>query len=461
MRYSLDDTIAAISTPVGEGGIGIVRLSGPEALSILQRLFKPGGCGAKRDGSFTPAPYHLHYGHIVDPETGERVDEVLVAYMPAPHTYTREDVAEIDCHGGIVPLRRVLALCLRQGARLAHEGEFTLRAFLNGRLDLAQAEAVLDIVRAKTEASLRVAMGQLGGGLSREVREVRSKLVETLAYLEASIDFPEDEIPNHDPTANLSTAIEHLERLLAQADQGIIYRQGVRTAIVGRPNVGKSSLLNALLRTSRAIVTPIPGTTRDTLEETINLHGIPLCLIDTAGIRKGRDPIEQLGVERSRRALERADLVLMMVDGSEPLAPEDEEIASLLGEKPALLVINKIDLPEVCDTSMLLPEVRRVRISALTGEGLPLLEEAIADLIFGGQVVTSDLPLVSSPRHQEILNRALAHLCDALHAHENGMPADFVTIDLTAAINALGEITGETASDDLLEAIFSNFCIGK
>jgi len=421
MRYSLDDTIAAISTPVGEGGIGIVRLSGPEALSILQRLFKPGGCGAKRDGSFTPAPYHLHYGHIVDPETGERVDEVLVAYMPAPHTYTREDVAEIDCHGGIVPLRRVLALCLRQGARLAHEGEFTLRAFLNGRLDLAQAEAVLDIVRAKTEASLRVAMGQLGGGLSREVREVRSKLVETLAYLEASIDFPEDEIPNHDPTANLSTAIEHLERLLAQADQGIIYRQGVRTAIVGRPNVGKSSLLNALLRTSRAIVTPIPGTTRDTLEETINLHGIPLCLIDTAGIRKGRDPIEQLGVERSRRALERADLVLMMVDGSEPLA----------------------------------------RISALTGEGLPLLEEAIADLIFGGQVVTSDLPLVSSPRHQEILNRALAHLCDALHAHENGMPADFVTIDLTAAINALGEITGETASDDLLEAIFSNFCIGK
>ena len=286
-------------------------------------------------------------------------------------------------------------------------------------------------------------------------------MLETLAHLEASIDFPEDEIPSHGASASLSTAAERLEHLLAQADRGMIYRQGIRTTIVGRPNVGKSSLLNALLRTSRAIVTPIPGTTRDTLEETINLHGIPLCLIDTAGICEGQNVIEQLGVERSRKALERADLVLMVVDGSEPLAAEDQEIAALVGEKPALLTINKIDLPELCDTSTFLPGAHRVRISALTGEGLPLLEEAIADLIFRGQVITSDLPLVSSPRHQEALSRALGHLRDSLRAQESGMPADFVAIDLTAAVNALGEITGETTSEDLLETIFSNFCIGK
>ena len=461
MRYGLDDTIAAVSTPVGEGGIGIVRLSGSESLSILRTLFVPHGPQASSGAVFVPTPYHLHYGHIADPRTGERVDEVLVAYMPAPHTYTREDVAEIDCHGGIVPLRRLLALCLRLGSRTAHEGEFTLRAFLNGRLDLAQAEAVLDLVRAKTEASLRVAMGQLGGELSREVRSLRSDLMETLAYLQASLDFPEDEIPSHNPTACLSSAIERLGCLLAQAERGMIYRQGLLTAIVGRPNVGKSSLLNALLRTSRAIVTPIPGTTRDTLEETINLHGIPICLIDTAGMREGGDTIERLGVERSRQALERADLVLAVIDESQPLCPEDLEIAALVAEKPAILVLNKTDLPESCDISAFLPNVRRVRISALTGEGLPVLEEMIADLILGGHVVTSDLPLVSSPRHQEVLSRALEHLRDAMRAHESSLPADFVAIDMTAAVGALGEITGETASEDLLETVFSSFCIGK
>jgi len=455
MRYSLDDTIAAISTPIGEGGIGIVRMSGPEALSILRRIFKRAKGGPI-------ASYRLHYGHIFDPETGEAIDEVLASYMRAPHTYTRQDVVEINCHGGIVPLRRILELCLREGARLASPGEFTLRAFLNGRIDLAQAEAVLDVVRAKTEAGLRVAVNQLKGGLSEEIRRVRRRLVDVLAYLEASIDFPEDEIPARDIRPDLEEARERLEKLLSHAGQGIIYRQGIRTAIVGKPNVGKSSLLNALLRTSRAIVSPIPGTTRDTLEETLNLQGVPLVLVDTAGIvAETEDVLTGLSVERSRRALAQADLALLVVDGSEPLTEADREIAALVGNKTAILAVNKIDLPQVVSLDGLLPHARQVRISALMGEGLERLEEAIVEAVFSGQVLASDELLVSNPRHEDALRRALGHINDALKSHARCMPADFVAIDLTSAVNALGEITGETVTEDLLEAIFSNFCVGK
>ena len=460
MRYSLDDTVAAISTPIGEGGIGIVRLSGSETVSILCGIFVKGGIPASTERPFGMLPNRLHYGHLVDPDTGEIVDEVLASYMPAPLTYTRQDVGEINCHGGIVPLRRILEICLRQGARLAHEGEFTLRAFLNGRIDLAQAEAVLDIVRAKTEAGLRVAMGQLGGGLSQHLRAIREELIPALAHLEASIDFPEDEIPPCEVGPALREGRKRLEQLLSQANRGMIYRHGVRTAIIGRPNVGKSSLLNALLRTSRAIVTAIPGTTRDTLEETINLQGIPLVLIDTAGIVSSDDLIEQLSIQRSRQALEQADLVLMVVDGSQACMPEDEEISALIGDKVTLLVVNKIDLPQ-CGEIMLLPKRPRASVSALTGEGLPELEQALVDLIFGGEVASTGLPLVSNARHENALKRALQSLCDAQRAQGQNMPADFVAIDLQAAINALGEITGETASEDLLEVIFSSFCIGK
>ncbi len=407
-------------------------------------------------------PYHLHYGHIVDPQSDKTVDEVLVSYMPAPHTYTREDVVEINCHGGVVPLRRVLELVLRHGARLAQPGEMTLRAFLNGRVDLAQAEAVLDIVQAKTEASLRVAVEQLRGRLSDDIRTVRALLMDVLAYLEATIDFEEDEIPFQDIEPPLREAIEQLEELLVNADQGIIYRQGVRTAIVGRPNVGKSSLLNALLRTSRAIVTPIPGTTRDTLEETLNLKGIPLVLVDTAGITaETDDAIEKLGIERSRAALAQADLALLVIDGSEPLQSADSEIADLVGDKSAIVVINKADLAQKAEPDGLLPQAERVSISALTGQGLERLEAAIVETVFSGRVVTTDEPLVSSPRHKELLARALGHLKAAQGAHNEGMAADFVAIDLTAAVDALGEITGETATEDLLETIFSKFCIGK
>ena len=452
--YSLDDTIAAISTPLGEGGIGIVRLSGPDSVAILKEIFRR----AKGEGLES---YRLHYGHIIDPDTEEKVDEVLVSYMKAPHSYTRQDVVEINCHGGIVPLRRVLELVLRYGARLAHPGEMTSRAFLLGRIDLAQAEAVLDIVRAKTEAGLRAAVSQLGGWLSQEIRRVRAELVEVLAYLEATIDFEEDEIPERDISEPLKRAQEKIEALLASAHQGIIYRQGVRVAIVGRPNVGKSSLLNALLKTSRAIVAPIPGTTRDTVEESCNLQGVPISLIDTAGIAEGKDLVERLGVERSREALQRADLTLMVVDGSEPLQEEDQEIASLLNEKPSLLVINKNDLPQLASIDGLLPQVLYLSVSALTGEGLGELEEAILDTIFSGRVVASDAPLVTNPRHKQALQSALEHLLNVEGARKEALPADFLAIDLHGAVNALGEITGETATEDLLQLIFSEFCIGK
>jgi tRNA modification GTPase len=459
--YSLDDTIAAISTPIGEGGIGIVRLSGPQAADILAQIW------ARPAGRPAPEPRKLHYGHIVDPATGETVDEVLAAFMPAPQTFTRQDVVEINGHGGIVALRHILALCLRAGARLAEPGEFTARAFLNGRLDLAQAEAVLDVVRARTETSLRAAVGQLSGRLSDQVQMLRAVLVEALAYLEASIDFAEDEIPEREIGSDLVQADAGLRRLLADAGRGIIYRQGVRAAIVGRPNVGKSSLLNRLLRASRAIVTDIPGTTRDTLEETLNLQGIPVVLVDTAGITAATaDPVEQIGVERSREALSRADLALLVVDASQPLTEADHSIAALIGSRPAILVRNKIDLlagsqgyPAPARTGHL-PR-RAVDISALTGEGLEALEQALVDMVLSGQAVASEAPLVTSPRHKEALHRALDHVQAAQEARQSGLTADLIAIDLAAAVNALGEITGQTASEDLLETIFRNFCLGK
>ena len=457
----LDDTIVAISTPVGEGGIGIVRWSGPEAAAILQKVFLPAGKTLAEPHASTPESHRVYYGHVVDSDSEAMVDEVLAVYMRAPRTYTRQDVAEVHCHGGIVPLRRTLALVLRHGARLAQPGEFTLRAFVNGRIDLAQAEAVLDIVRAKTEVSLRVAMEQLGGRISDRVGEIRAMLVDALAHLEASIDFPEDEIPPLDVASVLTKAEEQIKALLSEASQGMVYRHGVRTAIIGRPNVGKSSLLNALLRTDRAIVTATPGTTRDTLEETLNLQGIPLCLIDTAGITESAELVEQLGVKRSRRALQRADLVLMVIDGSEPLQTEDWEIAGLVRDGSAIVVVNKLDLPAVTDGSSLLPGARHVHLSALTGEGLSLLEDAIVGTVFSGQVETSDVPVISNPRHCELLRQALEQLRAAERSARLQQEPDLAAIDLTDAVSALGEITGETVGEDVLDAIFSNFCVGK
>jgi tRNA modification GTPase len=452
-HYSLDDTIAAIATPVGSGGIGIVRLSGPESRAILEFIFRP---------ARPLLPLQLTYGHIIDPQRQQSVDEVLVAYMPAPRTYTRQDVVEIDCHGGPVPLQRVLELCVAHGARLAGPGEFTLRAFLNGRIDLAQAEAVADVVAAKTEAGLRMAVAQLDGRLSSTVQAIRAPLLQALAWVEASIDFEADEVPACDIDSDLDAAAEALADLLADAERGVVYREGLRTAIVGQPNVGKSSLLNALLRAERAIVTPIPGTTRDTLEETLNLHGIPLVLVDTAGIRADtRDMAEDMGVERSRAALAQADLALLVLDANRPLDDGDREIAALIGPKPAIIVLNKTDLPVHADPRRLALDVPVVEISALTGAGIDALERAIQKVVFEGRVVGGEMALVSSTRHRDVLRRVQEGVSAAVDARANGLPLDFVSIGLRSAVHALGEITGESVSETLLETIFGRFCIGK
>lgn len=445
------DTIAAVSTPIGEGGIGIVRLSGPDALSIAGKLF---------DRPLQDR--RLAYGHIVDPTDAEAVDEVLVSYMAAPHTYTREDIVEINCHGGPLPLQRVLELVLKHGARPSNPGEFTLRAFLNGRIDLSQAEAVADVVRAKTAAGLRVAVRGLGGGLSQPLREVRTELMGVLAYLTARIDFPDDEVEERDVKPALERVQQKLNELISNADRGMVYRQGVMTAIVGRRNVGKSSLLNRLLGQSRAIVSPLPGTTRDTVEEVANIRGVPFVLVDTAGMATHKGAVESLGVARSRAAIDRADFVLLVLDAGTPLRDTDRELISLLSElsdKAVLAVSNKCDRPRRASLDQLAWD--SVSVSALTGEGLDALERRMAELALGGGVSTSDALLVTNPRHKACLERAQGHLEQALSGVDRGIPDDFVTIDLTAALNDIGEITGEAVGGELLDTIFSSFCIGK
>lgn len=467
-----NDTIAAIATPPGPGGIGIIRVSGSEAFSLVLPLFQ-----RPKGQTGLPHSHMLTYGHIIDPTSQEMLDEVFVAFMCAPRTYTCEDVVEIQGHGGPLVLQRILRLLLSQGARMANPGEFTLRAFLNGRLDLAQAESVMDLLSAQTEAGLRLAMQQLRGRLSEQVQEARRAVLGVLARIEASIDFPEEEVPIPQPEELcplIVSAQQQVDNLLAGAEQGRLYRQGLRTVIIGRPNVGKSSLLNALLRTERAIVTSIAGTTRDTVEEAANLHGIPFHLIDTAGITPTDDPIEQIGVQRSRAAAESADVVLLVFDGSEPLTEHDRRISEELktmgfgrgdgGGRPLVLVINKVDRPqqlESAEVSSIWPGAPLVVTSTLTGVGLPVLEETVADIVLAGKAVHRESVLVTSTRHQEALRQAASHLHAALATLEEGLPLDFVSIDLHAAYHALGQITGETASEDLLERIFSEFCIGK
>lgn len=470
-----NDTIAAIATPAGVGGIGVIRVSGADAFSmVLPLVRRPGG---RTD---LPSSHTLIYGHIIDPQSEELLDEVLVVFMRAPHTYTREDVVEIQGHGGPLVLRRMLRAVLVQGARMANPGEFTLRAFLNGRLDLAQAEAVMDLIGAETEAGQRLAVQQLRGRLSDQVQQARSSVLGVLARIEASIDFPEEDVPTPQPeelSPLIAIAQRQVAALLAGSEQGRLYRQGLRTAIIGRPNVGKSSLLNALLRSERAIVTPIAGTTRDTVEEAANLRGIPLHLIDTAGITPTDDPVERIGVQRSRDAAESADVVLLVFDGSEPWTGQDELVSTELQalgfglseqelsstrRRPVVLVLNKADRPFQMDRKALQtlwPGTLCIATSTLTGGGLPELEDAIADLVLAGKVAQSESVLVTNTRHQEALRRSAEHLQASIVSLEQ--PLDFVSIDLRAAYNALGEVTGETASEDLLDKIFSEFCIGK
>ncbi len=451
------DTIAAIATPVGSGGIGVVRMSGPDALWIARRVTRRG-----RD----PKPRYAHLVRVYD-GNDELIDQALLLFMPGPRSYTGEDVAELSCHGGPVALRRVLDSLLAAGARPAGPGEFTLRAFLNGRLDLAQAEAVADLVAAPTPAALAVAANQLAGRLSDAVHDMRSACLDLLAQMEAEVDFDEDEVPAMDRAVLASTLhslLKRLEDALASAERGIMQRHGLRVALVGSPNVGKSSLMNALLSTDRAIVTEIPGTTRDVLEESFDLDGVPIVLNDTAGLRETQDPVETLGVERTSRALDGSDAAVLVLDASRPLLGNDEIAAARVRQaaKPTIVALNKRDLPHavrVDDVRDLTPGAQVVHTSAIR-EDVNELRQALRHVI-GLAGSNGGLALVASVRHQEALSRAYHELSSARGAVADDEPSDLVSIGVRGAVNALGEITGESATEDLLDVIFSKFCIGK
>lgn len=460
-----EDTIAAISTPLGYAGIGIVRASGPNAKNIGKLLFcKPNGKGI----SFK-RPHTLHYGFIIDPETKNAVDEVLVAFMKAPNTYTKEDVLEIDCHGGSVSLKAILELVLSHGARLAEPGEFTKRAFMNGRIDLAQAEAVIDIIKAKTDRSSKMAMRQLEGRLSEEIDETRERLMNVASQLEASLDFSEEVIKpwkTEDLLAEAEAAENEVNRLLTTANDGIYITEGIRIALVGRPNVGKSSLLNALVNRERAIVTPMPGTTRDVIEEVISVDGIPFVLIDTAGIGKARGVVERIGIDRARKALSQADVVLCVIDGSQALTEDDHDVLSEIKDRNALLIVNKKDLPASTSENaaiQFLGKVKKpvIQVSAVSKEGLDDILKQAVNLVLSGVVEQDHASVVTNMRHKEALEQARTSLSQATNALKEGLSEEYIVTDIKEAIGALGEIIGETVSEDILDRIFNDFCIGK
>ena len=455
------DTIAAISTPPGEGAISIVRMSGEEAVSIAQKVFS--------GKDLTQAKSHtINYGHIVDPKTHEEIDEVMVSLMLAPKTFTREDVVEINCHGGIVATNRILQLLLVNGARLAEPGEFTKRAFLHGRIDLTQAESVMDLIRAKTDRSMKIALNQLDGNLSHLIDSLRKDILDVLAQVEVNIDYPEyDDVEEMTTKLLREKAIEikqRIEQLLKTASQGKIMREGLATALVGRPNVGKSSLLNHLLHEDKAIVTDVAGTTRDVIEEYVNVSGVPLKLIDTAGIRETDDKVEKIGVERSKKAIEQSDLVLLVLNAAESLTKEDLELIRLTNDKKRIIILNKTDLEEKLDRKELAKISENAPVyatSILKNEGVEALEEAISKLFFNGIENSQSTVMVTNARHIALLMKAQNSLDSVLEGISSGMPVDLVQIDMTEAWNLLGEITGESYEDELLDQLFSQFCLGK
>ncbi|MBW1916447.1 MAG: tRNA uridine-5-carboxymethylaminomethyl(34) synthesis GTPase MnmE [Deltaproteobacteria bacterium] len=456
---STHDTIVAISTPLGEAGIGIVRLSGPQAHTIAQKLFRP---YQVKTASFNS--HHLVLGQIIDPTQGEAVDEVLLSLMRAPHSYTREDVIEINCHSGYGVLSRILQLTLEQGARLAAPGEFTQRAFLSGRIDLTQAEAVLEVIQARTAASLRLAARHLSGSLGGKIRELRDRLTEVLARVEAAIDFSED-TPELSPSAvlaELEQLATQLQTLQASYAQGRLYREGLDVVIVGRPNVGKSSLLNRLVQEERVIVTEIPGTTRDVIEETLSIHGLPVRLSDTAGLRQARDRVEELGIQRTQERLARADLIIYLIDVSQPLDPEDEGQLAALAGRSLLLVLNKCDLVP----ALTVAELRNrwtfpiYTISALTGQGLAALTEAIFQTAMGNGLNLNG-EIVTQARHRQILADCLRFLDQGQTILETGQPLELLALDLQEAVRKLAEILGEEIGEEVLDRIFAQFCLGK
>lgn len=457
------DTIAAISTPLGEGGIGIVRISGDDAFEIAEKIF----VSVMRSPLKEFASHTIHYGHIIQPNTGEIIDEVLLTIMRKPRTYTREDIVEINCHGGFVPLQRVLEVVLEQGARIAEPGEFTKRAFLNGRLDLSQAEAIIDVIRAKTDKGLNVAMKHLQGDISSVVNRLMQMLLEVVANLEVVIDFPDEDIEELNDGQMLEILSEiktKIDELIKTADNGRILREGIKTVIIGKPNVGKSSLLNALLRENRAIVTDIPGTTRDIIEEVLNIRGVPLRIIDTAGIRETLDRVEKIGVEKAKEMIDEGDLVLLVLDGSSPLTFEDRQAFQLARGKKTIVVINKTDRGIHSEFRKALEQEgveETVAISALYKENLSCLEEAIEKMFFAGGIAPTNEPVITNVRHKAALQRATKSIDEAIEGIRKGLPADIVSVDLQNARGALGEITGETVEEELLNHIFSQFCLGK
>ena len=457
------DTIAAISTAPGEGAIGIVRISGDLAISIASSIYQ---CGTKQLEE--QKTHTIHYGHIVDPKSGEVYDEVMVSVLRAPKTFTREDIVEINCHGGIVAINRVLQLVLRMGARLAEPGEFTKRAFLNGRIDLSQAEAVMDLIRAKTDKSMQLAMCQLDGQLSHLIQNLRQEILNTLAQVEVNIDYPEyddvEEMTLQLLREKTQQVLQGIRTLLNTASQGKILRDGLKTAIVGRPNVGKSSLLNVLLREEKAIVTDIAGTTRDTIEEYVNVRGVPLQLIDTAGIRETDDVVEKIGVERSRKALKEADFVLLLLNQSEILQEEDIRLLETTKGMKRIILFNKTDLPSKLSTENIAPYAKEEEIvttSMLNKEGIDQLEEKIAGYFFQGQMNERDATYLSNTRHIALLEKAEQALVEVQNGIEMEMPVDLIQIDFTRAWDLLGEITGDSVQDELLTQLFSQFCLGK
>lgn len=451
------DTITAISTPLGEGAIGIVRLSGTDALAIAQSVFK--GKNLEQVASHT-----INYGHIVDPNTGTIVDEVMVSVMLAPKTFTRENVVEINTHGGIAVTNEILQLLIRQGARMAEPGEFTKRAFLNGRVDLTQAEAVMDIIRAKTDKAMTIAVKQLDGSLSQLINDTRQEILNTLAQIEVNIDYPEYDDVEEMTTALLREKTQEfqslLENLLRTAKRGKILREGLSTAIIGRPNVGKSSLLNNLLREDKAIVTDIAGTTRDVIEEYVNIKGVPLKLVDTAGIRETDDLVEQIGVERSKKALQEADLVLLVLNASEPLTDQDRSLLHLSQDSNRIILLNKTDLEQKIELEQLPADL--IPISVLTNHNIDLIEDRINQLFFDNAgLVEQDATYLSNARHISLIEKAVQSLEAVNDGLALGMPVDLLQVDLTRTWEILGEITGDAAPDELITQLFSQFCLGK
>ena len=457
----IDDTIAAIATAPGEGGIGIIRISGEKSLQVANSIFK--SISGKKIEEYNTRT--LIYGHIVDND--KVIDEVLVAFMKGPNSYTTEDVIEINCHGGFISVKKILELILSKDVRLADQGEFTKRAFLNGRIDLAQAEAIIDVINAKTDMAHTVAQSQLEGSLSKKIKDLRFNVTEILAQITVSLDFPDEDVEHitYNTLKEKTIALQkEINKLYDTSESGKILRDGLKTVIVGKPNVGKSSLLNAILGENRAIVTDIPGTTRDVIEEFVNIKGIPLKIVDTAGIRETEDVVERIGVEKSREFFSAADLSIVVLDSSRSLDPEDMEILESVQPNKTIVLLNKTDLDRVIDLDKIkefIAEENIIEISALQHEGIEKIHDKIEEMVFAGTVRNSSDLVVTNSRHKDALYRAKQSIEDALNAIESYMPLDFVEVDFKNIWDYLGYINGDTVTEDLLDTIFSNFCIGK